>query len=92
MTATNDWAAQFASLKCACCNDTGFIAEEIDTDGWCLTCADNAEDCEGCGERNHADWLNGVASWGERRLCDECYDERPASRGYDPDSRTGADR
>jgi hypothetical protein len=71
--------------KCACCLSTGFIAEEIDAEGWCLTCADNAENCDCCGERNAPDWLNGVASWGEDRLCDDCFEQRPASRGRDPD-------
>lgn len=83
----NDWSDQFTGLKCACCREANFIAEEIDADGWCLTCADEAEECEWCGERHAPADLNGVASWGEDRLCDSCFDERPASKGYDPDSR-----
>lgn len=52
---------------------------------------DDLETCHGCGERFDPSDLNGVSGWGEARLCDDCFQERPASRGRDPDDR-GYDR
>lgn len=74
---TPEWRAYAAA--------EGYDLDSYGEEAFAVFTEDRTEACDRCADKLFPEELNGVASWGEERLCDDCYGGRPASKQRDPD-------